>query len=133
MTSYRIYRNNTAVADTNDTSYSDLGLSPLTTYDYRVTALDDSDNESVSTPTVQATTGDPPPVSDDLVAFYRMETGFGTLVEDSTANANHGTLVGGTWAPSAQFGGGIEFDGVDDHVDLGGLDVVGTGLTVMAW
>ncbi|HVO28767.1 MAG TPA: fibronectin type III domain-containing protein [Candidatus Paceibacterota bacterium] len=59
VSGYAIYRNSTLVTDTNttSTSYSDTGLTPQTTYSYRVAAYDEVGNASAqSLPPVSATT-----------------------------------------------------------------------------
>ncbi len=61
VTDYIVYRSNDGtnfwpLVDIGTTSYSDTGLSPSTTYWYRITALDAATNESVASITVSATT-----------------------------------------------------------------------------
>ncbi|UXP33873.1 DNRLRE domain-containing protein [Reichenbachiella agarivorans] len=50
------------VEDVEDNAYSDLDLSPSTTYYYQISAVDESHNESVSSAAVSATTDVPPAV-----------------------------------------------------------------------
>lgn len=57
VTGYTVYRDGTAVGTAADTSYTDTGLNPSTTYAYTVTAHDAMGNTSVpSSPPVLATT-----------------------------------------------------------------------------
>ena len=56
VTGYRIYRNNTQVATTANTSYSDTGLSSSTTYTYNVSAYDAAGNNSAQSSSASATT-----------------------------------------------------------------------------
>jgi chitodextrinase len=56
---YRVYRSDhgsTSIATVTGTSYADLGLSPGTTYTYRVSAFDHAGNESAQSQPVSATT-----------------------------------------------------------------------------
>ena len=53
---YRIVRNGVEIATTTLPGYRDVGLAPLTTYSYRVSALDAAGNESVAA-SASATTG----------------------------------------------------------------------------
>ena len=53
---YRIFRNGTLLADTDQTSHSDTGLTPDTTYTYRVSAHDDAGNDSPLSDEASATT-----------------------------------------------------------------------------
>lgn len=56
VTGYNIYRNGTQVGSATDTNYSDLGLSPNTTYTYTVTAFDAAANESAQSTGLPAST-----------------------------------------------------------------------------
>ena len=61
VTEYTVLRDGVAVATTATTSYSDVGLTPATTYAYTVTAGDAAGNVSApSTPPVSATTSSTP-------------------------------------------------------------------------
>lgn len=53
---YRIFRNGTAVGTTDQTSYTDNGLTPNTTYQYSVVAYDAVGNASAGSQSVSATT-----------------------------------------------------------------------------
>jgi hypothetical protein len=56
VTAYRIYRNGTLLTSTSDNTFADSGLSPATTYTYRVAAVDAAANASaMSTPVVVTT------------------------------------------------------------------------------
>ena len=75
----------------------------------------------------------PPPPVTGLVAAYGFE-GSGTTVADSSGNGHDGTIVGATRVPGGKFGSALDFDGTDDLVDLGNLDIVGgSGLTISLW
>ncbi len=49
VTSYKVYRNGTLVSSVGTTSYSDTGLSPITSYSYTVIAYDAAGNSSLIT------------------------------------------------------------------------------------
>jgi len=54
---------------------------------------------------------------------------------DSSANNNHGTVVGNPQWVVGKIGDALDFDGVDDHVDCGNaasLDITGP-ITISAW
>ncbi len=64
-----------------------------------------------------------------LVAHWPMGEGSGTTAADVSPNGYDATLINGpTWAD-----GGIAFDGIDDYLDAGGIDVTGTAITITAW
>ena len=54
---------------------------------------------------------------------------------DSSGNGNDGVINGASYVANSVDGSpsSLYFDGVDDGVSLGGLDVSGTGLTLSAW
>jgi len=62
VVSYRVYRGSVLVATVTapTTLYTDTGLTPDTTYAFRVTAVDSAGNESTSTPFLSLTTADVP-------------------------------------------------------------------------
>ncbi len=53
---YNVYRDGTKIAETTDTTYTDSGLSPGTTYTYEVSAVDTSGNEGEKSDPASATT-----------------------------------------------------------------------------
>ncbi|MBN2314030.1 MAG: tetratricopeptide repeat protein [Sedimentisphaerales bacterium] len=69
-----------------------------------------------------------------LVGWWKLDETRGTGAEDSSDNANNGTLMGGPrWVPSGgKVGGALEFDGNDDYVDSGYTDNLACW-TVAAW
>jgi hypothetical protein len=85
--------------------------------------------------TPEKTNGEPPVLADTLMQLS-MEEGSGTLVSDASGQGNDGTLVNGpVFAADTADGSGyaLLFDGADDSIDLGVVDVAGTGLTLATW
>ena len=76
----------------------------------------------------------PTPSGDGLIAWWKLDESSGTTAADS-AGANTGTLVNGpVWRPTGgRINGALEFDGSDDRVDVGNMDIVGSGLTIALW
>jgi len=69
-----------------------------------------------------------------LVAAYGFDESGGTVALDASGNNNNGTLLGPTRTSTGKFGGALSFDGVDDRVDLGTMDIpAGSGLTLSVW
>ncbi|MDH7482032.1 MAG: hypothetical protein QHH26_08695, partial [Armatimonadota bacterium] len=70
VSGYKVYRNGVQVATTASTSYSDTGLSELTTYTYEVSAYDAMGNESAKSAQATGTTldGTPPSVPSGVTA-----------------------------------------------------------------
>jgi chitodextrinase len=70
VTGYRVFRNGAAVGTSATASYTDTGLTQLTTYTYTVTAYDAMGNESAQSSSANATTwdGTPPSVPAGLSA-----------------------------------------------------------------
>jgi len=74
-------------------------------------------------------------VNSGLVAYWKVDENSGTRAEDF-AGSHDGTLVNGpAWRPNGgKIGGALDFDGVDDYVAIGKIDVEGgTGLTLALW
>ncbi len=57
---------------------------------------------------------------EDIVGIWLLDDGGGNVAMDSSGNGNDGEIFGAT-STEGEFGMALEFDGVDDHVDM--LDV----------
>ncbi len=76
-----------------------------------------------------------PVIVGDEVGYWDFNEGSGSTVNDSSGNANHGTIVGASWTTSVDASGALSFDGVNDYVQIpddGTLDLVGD-MTIEAW
>jgi hypothetical protein len=75
---------------------------------------------------------DGPPAG--MVAAYGFDEGGGVIAADTSGEGNDGLVEGAAWV-AGTYGGGLDFDGVDDSVsvfDADSLDVPGA-LTISAW
>jgi hypothetical protein len=75
-------------------------------------------------------------IADGLVAYWPLNEGKGATTSDLSGNGNDGTLNGGPIWVDGKFGGALDFDGTDDHVDCGNpsiLDFGTSNFTVSAW
>jgi hypothetical protein len=91
------------------------------------------DGEYISSDSVQITVH-PEQQAEDVVAHWRLDEGIGTIISDSSGNANDGEVYGAQWA-SGKNGWALMFDGADDYVrvaDSPSLDTT-DALTVSAW
>ncbi|UCG57595.1 MAG: LamG domain-containing protein [Phycisphaerales bacterium] len=70
-----------------------------------------------------------------LAGHWSLDEGTGTAVQDSSDNRNHGTLMGDPQWVTGYFSNALEFDGVDDYVEVphDASLTVSTGVTVAAW
>jgi len=67
-----------------------------------------------------------------LVGQWRLDEGQGEIASDTSVYGHDATLIGGaSWGSER----GIEFDGVDDYVDIGAASdlAIASPITVMAW
>ncbi|MFN3827124.1 MAG: LamG-like jellyroll fold domain-containing protein [Micavibrio sp.] len=76
--------------------------------------------------------------SSGLVGYWKFDASSGTAVADSSGNGNHGTMInmdGGTDWVTGRFGNGLDFDGVDDYVNVNAAASINdlTTRTVCAW
>lgn len=74
----------------------------------------------------------------NLVTYYKMDEGSGNTLTDNSGSTIAGTLVNGNhiWKTSGATAGprqALDFDGVDDYVDLGDVIEGSTGHTEEAW
>jgi fibronectin type 3 domain-containing protein len=94
---YRIYRDNLIIKyidmrfDKNYTSYTDIGLTPETTYTYTVKAYDLSYNEIADTHTTITTEKMLPPTG--LSSYYNINTGEVTLSWINNSSAAQRTII----------------------------------------
>ena len=92
VTGYRIYRNGAQIGTSNNTSYTDIGLSASTTYTYNVLAYDAAGNESNLSDSVDATTQqessdtEPPSVPQNLSAIAQSSSQINLNWTSSTDN-----------------------------------------------
>ena len=93
--------------------------------------------ENVSSGTVTYTWRNPmPPADANTRSLWHFSEGGGTRTYDKTAFDNDGTLYGGAaWTTDARFGYALDFDGVDDYVEVGdnGSVPLSGAMTVEAW
>jgi len=112
-------------------TYGDSGLSPSTSYSYRVQATDLVGNLGPYSPTATATTLASP---SGLVAVYGFNEGAGTVLSDASGYGNHGTIIGATWTTAGKFGSALTFNGnsLVTIPDAASLHLT-TACTVEAW
>jgi glucose/arabinose dehydrogenase/fibronectin type 3 domain-containing protein len=113
------------------TSFSDLGLSPATTFRYRVRAADGSGNlGSYSNIATTATV-----VANGLLAAYAFDEGIGTTINDWSFNGNTASVSGASWQPAGKHGGALEFGGTNDLAVIPSSTKVDASLalTIEAW
>ncbi|MBW7988537.1 MAG: LamG domain-containing protein [Planctomycetes bacterium] len=68
----------------------------------------------------------------ELVGWWRFDESSGTTAYDTSGNGNDGTFNGEPQWVSGFTGGALEFDGVDDYVAIGDLDLTGS-FTLTFW
>lgn len=75
------------------------------------------------------------PIDAGLVTYWALDEASGVSANDQIGGFD-GVLVNGpTWQPSqGQLSGALQFDGVDDRVDIGVLDIpAGSNMTIAFW
>jgi len=58
------------------------------------------------------------PGDSGLVAEWHFDEGSGNLLIDSSGNGNNGTIYGATWTTEGKFGSALQFDGMNDYVEI---------------
>jgi len=69
----------------------------------------------------------------DLVGWWRLDEGSGTIASDSSGGGNDGTFVGTPEWTDGKVGGALEFDGGDSVSVPGGADINPESITLMTW
>jgi len=75
-------------------------------------------------------------IGEGLIGYWPLDEGGGANTADASGNGSDGTLNGGPGWVAGKFGNALEFDGSDDHVDLGNptiLDFGTSDFTISAW
>jgi len=72
--------------------------------------------------------------SADLVGYWRLDEGSGTMVYDSSGNDNNGTIHGAKW-DAGKYGQALQFNGQDNYVEVPTSDSleIDTNVTIAAW
>ena len=126
---------NEATPDSNEymgnyavNSYDPCGLDFNTTYCWRVDEVADSNTYKGDVWSF-TTWADP---DSCLVGKWMFDESEGTIVYDS-AGTNHGLIQGAAWT-TGQIDGALDFDGVDDYVEVhDSPDFTTNKITVLAW
>ena len=106
------------IATPAGTNYTDTVLTALTSYSYRVRAVDGAGNPSLNYSNIASATSSS--TVPNLVTAYGMNEGSGTTLADASGSGHTGTLVNGpTWvAGQATYGQALSFDGVNDAISV---------------
>jgi len=72
--------------------------------------------------------------SADLMAYWSLDEGTGSVVYDRSGNSNNGTVHGATWG-QGWHRGALEFNGVDSYVEIPTSDSIeiDDNVTIVAW
>ncbi len=71
-------------------------------------------------------------ITDDRVAFYKMDEPSWTKVQDTSGNDNDGTINGPVWA-TGKLDTAMSFDGVDDYVVVSDQNEFNDDFTIITW
>ncbi len=111
------------------------GLSDGQSFDFYVRCLDEAPALNVNTDDFAISFSVSDPIGNGI-GYWTFDDGTGA---DSSGNGNDGTVNGAVLIGGQVGAGALTFDGVDDHVSLGSLDIVDsageptTGMAVSAW
>src|SRR3989344_4660568 len=72
-------------------------------------------------------------ITTSLVGHWKFDETSGTVASDSSGNNKTGTLTNGPTWTTGKINSALNFDGTDDYVNLGNMNVSGSGITIAAW
>jgi glucose/arabinose dehydrogenase len=106
------------IATPAGTNYTDAALIALTSYNYRIRALDGAGNLSLNYSNIASATSSS--TVPNFVTAYGMNEGSGTTLVDASGSGHTGTLVNGpAWvAGQATYGQALSFNGLNDAVSV---------------
>ncbi len=93
VTGYRILRDGVQAGTSASTGFTDTGLTPASTYTYRVVAYDAAKNESEPSSPVTVTTLSAPSLSLDTTVTTRQSSAASTIVSPALTTAKPGELL----------------------------------------
>lgn len=126
VTGYEIKRDGTVIDTVTTTQYADTSVSPNTSYEYTVEALDQAENRSGLSDVCSMTTPQiPDDITNGMVGSWRFEENQGTSTLDASAEGNALTLYNGVSWTTGKAGAGVSLDGVDDYLARGDTDLSG--------
>jgi len=118
--------------DQQTVSLTTSTLSQGITYTLTVNDVEDISGNPIASDTEVDFQYVPVQLGEGLAAYYDLDEISEAIVHDRSGNENNGTLNGGQWS-SGHIDGAAGFDGSDDYIDLGTLDIAGSALTLACW
>jgi hypothetical protein len=124
---YRIYRGTqsgegkTLLAEVSagHRSYVDTATDPVTTYYYEISAVNGDDLEGPRSDEESATTAESGgPGDPDVLGYWSLDDGLGTVAADASSHGNDGTVVGSASWTSGSINGALTLGATADLVDV---------------
>ena len=121
------------IAD-DDETVANFTPTQLGIYVFRITVVD-VPGDTASDETTITVVEEIPDVLDNLIARWSMDAGQGLIVDDLSANSNTGIIDGSTWEDMVPDNSAFSmaFDGTDDRIDIGNLDLTGSSMSIAFW
>ena len=127
LTSVWDFGDNSSVSNEANPTYTYVAPG---SYTATLTVIDEQGLSSTDTVIITVNDSDAPVLN--LLGHWTFDDGSGVNATDSSGNENTGTVNGATWS-GGTLNGALDFDGTDDYVDLGNLDIPGNQLTISGW
>ncbi len=121
----------TLLNDDETVAYFTPAMPGCYTFEYEIADELSADQDSVDILAVPCL--DDVPV--DLIAEWRFDTGAGDIALETASGSHHGSRDGADWVAgrTTDAGSALDFDGIDDALDLGVFDIDSGELTLSAW
>jgi hypothetical protein len=123
---YTVFRNGTPVGVTQETHYTDYGLTPGSLYLYQVSAFDAEGNESVRSAPQSAATPLPPRTGggggdSDVIAYWPLNEGSGSSTANMEGGNYNGVLQSTTTWVGGISGNALFFGSENSYVSVGSI------------
>ena len=105
-------------------------ISSVQTVTVKATSVADGTKSATAAVTLNPPVASP---SSDLVAYWPMDEGSGSVAADLSGNGRHGAINGATWTTDSKSGKALRFSSATQYVNAGTFDVTGSTLTISAW
>lgn len=109
----------------------DPGYSGTDSFTFKVN--DGQEDSNIATLSVTINPQATQDVTADLIAHYKLDEGAGNMAADASGMGNDATVINGPAWVNGHINGGLQFDGVDDYLEVNDFDYAGGEISIALW